>query len=237
MRYLLLLITLSVSVPAYADKKTEAKEHFDKAGVAHKEGRYEDALTELNIAYTLDPAPAYLYAIGQVHVMMGQCNDAVTFYQRFLDTKPSKEAADKAQEAIDTCKRLEPQKEKPQPEKIYVNKTTTIHTRTRPWYTDGVGDTFLILGVAAGGVGGFFYGKALTDRDEAEKAMDYQSYDSLVARAQDNQRLALIIGAGAGVAVTAAVIIYLARDRTVETRSIAVAPTSDGALVTWAGRF
>lgn len=223
---------------AHADKKTEAKEHFEKAGAAHKEGRYDDALTELNIAYTLDPNPAFLYSIGQVKVMQGECGEAIVFYQRFIESKPSAEATAKAQEAIDTCKRLEPEKkEKAPPEKVYVTKTQTIHTRTKPWYTDAVGDTFLILGVVAGGASGFFYYQAIQDRDTADTAENYEAYDELVARAKMRQTYSWALAGGAGLFVTCAFISYAVRDRTEESRSVALVPTSDGAMVTWAGRF
>lgn len=235
----LLIAALALApATAFADKKTEAKEHFERAGAAHKDGRYDDALTELNIAYSLDPNPAYLYSIGQVKVMKGECGEAIVFYQRFIESKPSAEAQAKAQEAIDTCKRLEPEKkEKAPPEKIYVTKTERVSTRTRPWYTDGVGDTFLILGIAAGGASGFFYYSAISDRDAADSSESYEAYDALIERARTRQTYSWALAGGAGVFVTCALISYLVRDRTVETRSVALVPTNDGAMVTWAGRF
>ena len=239
MRYSLqLLIAAGVLAPASAraDQKEEAKDHFEKAGIAHKEGRYEEALTELNIAYSLDPNPAFLYSIGQVKVMQGECGEAIVFYERFLATKPSAEATTKAQEAIETCKRLEPAKDKP-PEKVYVTKTTTIRSQTRPWYTDVVGDTFLVLGIAAGGASGTFYYLAVKDRDDADRSVTYEEYDALVESAQSRQTYSWVLAGGAGLFVTCAVISYLVRDRTVESRSVALVPTSDGAVVTWGGRF
>ena len=236
--YLLIAALALAPANAFADKKAEAKDHFERAGVAHKEGRYDDALTQLNIAYSLDPNPAFLYSIGQVKVMQGECGEAIVFYERFIASQPSAEAKAKAQEAIETCKRLEPaKKEKAPPEKIYVTKTERVSTRTRPWYTDGVGDTFLILGIAAGGTSGFFYYLAINDRDTAETSENYEAYDALIARAQQRQMYSWALAGGAGVFVTCAVISYLVRDRTVETRSVALVPTNDGAMVTWAGRF
>ena len=82
--------------PSLADAKKDAKVHLDKAAAAHKAGRYDDARKELEIAYTLDPQPALLYAIGQVHVMQGQCPQAITFYERFLESKPGEAQAAKA---------------------------------------------------------------------------------------------------------------------------------------------
>jgi tetratricopeptide (TPR) repeat protein len=89
---------------AAADPKVESKQHFDAASTAHKEGRFKDALTELMVAYALDPRPELLYAIGQIHVKLGQCPQAITFYQRFIDTKPKAEHAARAEKAIEICK-------------------------------------------------------------------------------------------------------------------------------------
>ena len=88
---------------AFADPKDESKQHFEAASTAHKEGRFSDALNELMVAYALDPRPELLYAIGQIHVKLGQCPQAITFYQRFIDTRPKAEQAARAQKAIETC--------------------------------------------------------------------------------------------------------------------------------------
>jgi len=236
-----LLFAFAVLAPlsAHADKKAEAKEHFGKAEEAHKDGRYDDALTELNIAYTLDPQPELLYAIGQVHVMKGECVEAIPFYQRFLDSNPSDAATTKTKEAIETCKRLQPG-EKVRTEKIYIQvpgKTTTVTRETSPWYTDAVGDTFLILGLAAGGGAGWFYSQAIADRNHADQATSYTEYDSLLKGAQQKQMYSIIAAGSGGALVTIALITYLVRDRSHERRTIAVVPASDGAMVTWGGRF
>ena len=64
-------ILACIEATAFADAKAEAKDHLKRAGIAHKEKRYDEALTELKISYTLDPQPALLYAIGQVYVARG----------------------------------------------------------------------------------------------------------------------------------------------------------------------
>ena len=232
-------LALLAPLSARADKKAEAKEHFAKAEEAHKDGRYDDALTELNIAYTLDPQPELLYAIGQVHVMKGECVEAIPFYQRFLDSNPSDAATTKTKEAIETCKRLQPG-EKVRTEKVYITvpgKTTTVTKETSPWYTDALGDTFLILGLGAGGAAGWFYSQALSDRTHADQVTSYAEYDSLLKTAQNKQLYSIIAAGAGGALVTIAIITYAVRDRTHERRTVAVVPTSDGAMVTWGGHL
>jgi tetratricopeptide (TPR) repeat protein len=115
-RYLLpVVLGCSFVRIAAADPKTDAKEHFAKASSAHKEGRFSDALNELTIAYALDPKPELLYAIGQIHVKLGQCPQAITFYQRFLASNPKPEQAALARKAIEVCKTNPPPAEPTQP--------------------------------------------------------------------------------------------------------------------------
>lgn len=240
-----LLLLTGLAGSAIADAKQEAKLHLDKAGIAHKEGRYDDARKELEIAYTLDPQPALLYAIGQVHVMQGQCPQAITFYERFIESKPSEAQAKKAQEAIDTCKKLQAEKpadkpvviEKPVEKPVIVEKPVTVVTTTKPWYTDVVGDVLVGVGLAVGVTGAIFYKGALSDRDAADRVMSYEEYDGLIDDSSSKQRLAIILGASGGALIVGGIISYIVRDRTVETRTVAVTPTSQGGIVTWSARF
>jgi tetratricopeptide (TPR) repeat protein len=103
----LLAISISVAVStttAFADSTTEAKQHFELASAAHKAGKFRDALNELMLAYALDPKPELLYAIAQVHVKLGECPQAITFYERFLASNPKPEFAARANAAINICK-------------------------------------------------------------------------------------------------------------------------------------
>ena len=105
MRTLLLIVAIAaLPRPALADPKLESKQHFEAATKAHKDGRFGDALTELMVAYALDPRPELIYAIAQIHVKLGQCPQAITFYERFLATNPKPEHAARAHQAIEVCK-------------------------------------------------------------------------------------------------------------------------------------
>src|SRR5512139_497335 len=114
-RSLLLLLAL-IPTTAHADAKSEAKAHIEKATNLHGEGKFKEALEELTLAYALDPKPELLYAIGQVHVQLGNCTQAISFYERFLQSKPAAGPASAAKEAIQTCKNAPPPEVKPEPE-------------------------------------------------------------------------------------------------------------------------
>lgn len=98
----------ALATPVHADPAAESKQHFDLASAAHKEGRFRDALNELMLAYALDSRPELLYAIAQVHVKLGECAQAISFYERFLASNPKPEHAKRAQEAIAICKTSPP---------------------------------------------------------------------------------------------------------------------------------
>lgn len=113
-RLVLICVLAALPRPALADPKADSKEHFDRASAAHKEGRFAEALTELMTAYALDPRPELLYAIGQIHVKLGQCPQAITFYERFIASHPKPEHASRAAKAIEVCKTNPPPAEAPQ---------------------------------------------------------------------------------------------------------------------------
>src|SRR2546427_8374296 len=74
--------------PAFADAKVEAKQHVHHATTLYDDGQFADALEELITAYALDPQPEILYAIAQANLRLDRCAQAITFYERFLETKP-----------------------------------------------------------------------------------------------------------------------------------------------------
>src|SRR5262245_57361803 len=100
---LVLLVLLAAPGTVRADAKVEAQTRFEHATKLYGERKFSEALSELTIAYSLDPRRDMLYAIGQMHVQLGNCQQAVLFYERFLSTKPDPVPAAAATEAIETC--------------------------------------------------------------------------------------------------------------------------------------
>src|SRR5688500_8812680 len=89
---------------ADANPKQDAKEHIARATQLHKDGQFDEARVELEAAHALDPKPELLYALGQVHVKLGKCDRAITFYEQFLETRPKRGQAAAARQAIQVCK-------------------------------------------------------------------------------------------------------------------------------------
>lgn len=103
-----LVLVMLVSTTASADRKPKvkaaAKAHMDKAALASKEGRFADAIKELEAAYASDPKPMLLLALGHAHVKNGDCKQAIVRYEQYLATNPNQDLADSATAAIDSCK-------------------------------------------------------------------------------------------------------------------------------------
>jgi hypothetical protein len=114
MRHVSILIGLIALVPLAADAKPKkgrttakpkvsAKVHTDKAAKAHKAGKFDVALTELQAAYELDPKPKLLFAIAQVQAKLDQCPDAIVNYEKYLAAEKNKQKQAVVKQAIAAC--------------------------------------------------------------------------------------------------------------------------------------
>jgi tetratricopeptide (TPR) repeat protein len=65
-----------------------AHTHFDAAEKAFNVGRFEDALAEYQLAYDALPLPAFVFNIAQCHRNLGNSEQAIFFYQRYLSLEP-----------------------------------------------------------------------------------------------------------------------------------------------------
>lgn len=260
MRSLLLLLAL-VPATALADAKSQAKAHIDKATAFHGEGKFKEALEQLTLAYALDPKPELLYAIGQVHVQLGNCDQAISFYERFLGTKPAAGPAAAAKEAIATCKNAPPPEVKPDPEPVQQKPDpepmpqqpdpepqplpqprpeTPTSVEGKPWYKDVVGDALVGGGIVCGVLGVVFYTQMNAKYDDSEdrsKADTVEEYNDLRDQAKAKGNLALGFGIGSVVLIGAGVARYMLRDNGERKAKVAVTPTSGGGLITVMGGF
>lgn len=89
--------------PKPKTKQQTIKAHMNRATKAHKAGKFEVALTELEAAYELDPQPKLLFAIAQVQSKLDRCDGAIENYKKFLDTTKDKQKRAIVKQAIDAC--------------------------------------------------------------------------------------------------------------------------------------
>ncbi len=85
---LLALVALQATAWAEGDLKS-AKEHFFKAERLYKVERFADAFTEYQEAYLAKQDPNFLFNMAQCQRLMGNRDDAIRFYRRFLMVKPN----------------------------------------------------------------------------------------------------------------------------------------------------
>ena len=244
------LLVILATGRAHADAKAEAKKHVEAATQFHEHRYWAKALDELNIAYTLDPQPDLLYAIAQLHVALGDCAQAITFYERYIATKPSAEREAVARKAIHVCETNPPPPEAgpetapPAPEQrppaspaTTATTTTTVTAATarpitRPWYSDTLGDLLVGGGVVAGVAAVFAYSSSRGDLDSANAATSYPQQAQLYNSAQRARDYSLVLGAAGAVLVGAGVLHYALADR-----GALVVPVDHGGVVSWSGRW
>ena len=251
------LVLVAFARDAGAGPKETAKKHLETATQAHADGKFELALSELQKAYKLDPQPDLLYAIGQVYAKLGDCDEATAYYNKFLAASTDPAVKPAVEEAIASCKPaaaedpppVEPPpaepppaeppgaSEPPQQTAPVASTSLTVAARAEsPWYKDVLGDALVIGGVAATLGGVIVYRGAVSDLDAAEDSDDLARYQELVDHAKSRRTMSLVFIGGGAALVTAGVLRYLLRDPDSE-RGVAIAPTHQGGVVTWGGRF
>lgn len=238
MTKLLLAALVCLPLSGYAGgKKTpqaEAKAHVAKATEAHGNGDFVTALGELETAYSLDPQPDYLYAIGQVQAKLDRCPDAIASYEKLLASNPGEDFVGPANEAIAACKAKLPPPPPPEPVAEVATPAPPPAPERKPFYRDILGDALVAVGVGAGATGIVMYVGARGMIDDAKGAPTYAEQQRLVDDAHQRRTYSIAVGA-AGAAVLG---VGIWRWLSVSTEStVLVAPTSTGGAVTWMGTF
>jgi tetratricopeptide (TPR) repeat protein len=65
-----------------------AKAHYNKASRLYDVGEYRQALEEFKAAHLAKPDPAFLFNIAQCHRQLGDLEQAIVMYKRFLAASP-----------------------------------------------------------------------------------------------------------------------------------------------------
>lgn len=252
---LTIMVLLSARVAHGEGVKAEARVHVARATELHNASKFREALDELKTAYALDPAPPLLYAMGQLHVSLGECEQAIAFYERFLAMKPSARGAALAHEAIKTCKMNPPPPidaaPADQPARAVIPRPiievvmppppppprTVEAPPARHWYTDHVANALVASGVVSGVVSLVVYRSAVGDRERANASASYDSYASQIERAHTKRAYAIGFGVGGAALATAGVLHFVLRDRNPSDRGVQIQPSRSGAAMSWVGRF
>src|SRR5262249_55516124 len=68
-------------------------QHYKNAQRAHDAGEYELAIREYQAAYAINPLPLLLFDIGQVYRLIGNAEQAETYYRKYLALEPNGRAS------------------------------------------------------------------------------------------------------------------------------------------------
>lgn len=83
-----LLLAKSATAQNDADKKLQAKEHYEKATRFYDVGKYGEAIAEYEQAYLLIDDPALLFNIGQAYRLWDRPEEAIRSYKNYLRRRP-----------------------------------------------------------------------------------------------------------------------------------------------------
>src|SRR5690349_17724289 len=141
--FLLLCVCLAVAVPArtsYADDPATraARRHFERGEKLFALGKFDEALEEYQTAFDAKPLPAFLYNIGQCYRNLGDLDQAIFSFKKYLKLEPEAENKDAVNRLVED---LEDQKARGEGEK-FVRKKPQGESKPiykKWWFWTGVG--------------------------------------------------------------------------------------------------
>lgn len=154
---LLVLLSLCAIAPSSAradDPATRAaKRHFERGEKLFALARFDEALDEYQKAFDAKPLPDFLYNIGQCYRNLGDYDQAIFSFKKYLKLEPDATDRDKVEKLIDE---LETKQQRGEGQKLIKKTPPPPEDKPAPhkpiykewWFWAGVG----VVGVA-GGVG------------------------------------------------------------------------------------
>ncbi len=93
---LLALLLLLACLPCPAGAEETADGHEEEGARLYQDKEYERAIKEFQAAYSLTPQPRFLFNIGQSYRRLGLSQEAMDFYERYLQEEPHPDPTIKA---------------------------------------------------------------------------------------------------------------------------------------------
>jgi tetratricopeptide (TPR) repeat protein len=259
MRGLVIAVLVGWSTLAVAQSKTPA-ELFADGQARYAAGEYLVAADKFEAAYALDPDPAYLFNIAQAYRFGNACAKAATSYRAFLAKVPDPPNAAKVQGYLDQseeCAKKQAAAQRPSPsppDPVIVPRPPPGRPERNPGRAQRIaGIGVAAFGVAVLGAAGYYTWKThdyAAEREgfcakdlaagptcmwtEALENRDIELAD-LGHTAQTRARVSWAVG---GAALIAGVVVYvLGRRPERDWGTIAIIPSTDGAMAVGALSF
>jgi hypothetical protein len=209
-----------------------APSHEKNAQVAYALQDWPTAIREFEAAFQSEQKPDFLWGIAQAQRLSGDCKSAINTYKSYRRSEINAEQSAAADSRILHCEQdLEQQAAQapaPAPPPALPTRarqtpaaaTTPVPATAveappaapadahRPFYSDAFGDTLVVTGLAAVGVGTYFLVAGNSAMNKAKTA-EYASYDSDTRHASREQLLGVSALAGGGLFVACGVARYL----------------------------
>ena len=130
---ILIVLFAATAADAKPKGKQSVKAHMERAAQAHKSGKFDVALGELQAAYAIDPQPKLLYAIAQVHAKLDNCAAAIEYYEKYLETESNRQKQAVVRQAIGACKeKLDTASTEPPPVEPAAIETSPVDAEEPP---------------------------------------------------------------------------------------------------------
>jgi tetratricopeptide (TPR) repeat protein len=150
---LLLTVCLAVAVPvrtAYADDPATraSRRHHERGEKLFALGKFDEALEEYQTAYDAKPLPAILYNVGQAYRNLGDLDQAIFSFKKYLKLEPEAENREAVERLIED---LEDQKARGEGEKFVRKRPGQAESKPvykKWWFWTGV--TAVVVGGSVG---------------------------------------------------------------------------------------
>ncbi len=150
---LLVVLLLCWTTVARADDPAmrSAKRHFDRGEKLFALGKFDEALDEYQKAFDAKPLPGFLFNIGQCYRNLGDYDQAIFSFKKYLKLQPDAPDKDKVEKLIEE---LQEKKDRGEGQKlIEKQKNQKPPPEHHPFYTQWWFWTGVVVIGAAGGVG------------------------------------------------------------------------------------
>lgn len=183
---------------AQDDDRQNAIRLTRRAQTAYREGRFEEAVELLEAAHTLFPEPTVLYNLARSREALGQDEEAIDAYRRYLAQRPDADNAPAARARLDVLERRLEERRRleeaasrtteeepaatPPPSPSSPGPTVTPW----PWIVAGLGAASLGTGIGLGAL-------AQSRADEASAAPNHELAYPLAREAEDLELAANVL--------------------------------------------